>query len=132
MRPLVARRFATSRLAGLILAGLWLTPAPAFAHAFLVRAVPAVGATVMSAPARLTLSYTEGVVPHFCQVTVTGPGGATVATGRPHAEPGHPAVLLVRLPHLTPGRYTVTWHAVATDTHRTQGQFRFTVAGGAP
>ena len=115
-----------------MLAALWLAPAPALAHAFLVRAVPAVGATVKAAPPRLTLDYTEGVVPHFCRVTVTGPGGAAVAAGRPRAEAGHPAVLLVRLPHLVPGRYTVRWHAVSTDTHRTQGQFGFTVARPAP
>ncbi len=132
----VARRailkLATLRLASLVLAGLWLAPATAFAHAFLVRAVPGVGSTVASAPAQLTLYYTEGVVPHFCRVSVTGPGGAAVAAGRPYTASGHPAVLLVRLPHLAPGLYTVTWHAVSTDTHRTQGRFRFTVAGRAP
>ncbi len=127
----VARR-AVLRLAALVLAGLWLAPATAFAHAFLVRAVPGVGSTVKSAPSQLTLYYTEGVVPHFCRVSVTGPGGAAVAAGRPHTASGHPTVLLVRLPHLAPGLYTVTWHAVATDTHRTQGRFRFTVAGRAP
>jgi methionine-rich copper-binding protein CopC len=116
-------------LAALVLAALWLAPATAFAHAFLVRAVPGVGSRVTSAPGQLTLYYTEGVVPHFCRVRVTGPGNAAVAVGRPHAMAGHPAVLLVRLPHLAPGRYTVTWHAVSTDTHRTQGSFHFTIAG---
>ena len=112
----------------LALLGLW--PGIAFAHAFLVRASPAVGATLAAAPARLTLFYTEAVVPHFCQVTLRGPGGAAVPVGRPRPEAGHPRVLLVRLPHLVPGRYTVTWHAVASDTHRTEGSFAFTVAGG--
>ena len=31
--------------------------------------------------------------------------------------------------HITaPGTYSVTWHAVALDTHHTQGSFKFTVA----
>lgn len=125
-------RHAAVRVAALLLAAISLAPATAFAHAFLVRAVPAVGATVRAAPSQLTLFYTEGVVPHFCQVTVTGPGGAAVAAGRPRAEAGHPVVLRVRLPHLAPGRYTVHWHAVSIDTHHTEGAFGFTVAGPAP
>jgi methionine-rich copper-binding protein CopC len=28
---------------------------------------------------------------------------------------------------LKPGVYTVHWHAVSVDTHRTQGSFQFTV-----
>jgi copper resistance protein C len=110
-------------------AALCLTPAAAFAHAFLVRAVPAVGATVRTAPSQLTIFYTEAVVPHFCQVTVRGPGGVAVAVGHPHTQPKHPSVLEVPLPRLAPGHYTVTWHAVSTDTHHTQGRFGFTVAG---
>jgi methionine-rich copper-binding protein CopC len=113
-------------------AALGLTPAAAFAHAFLVGAVPAVGATVRTAPGRLALTYTEGVVPHFCRVTLRGPHGSAIPTGRPQAEAGHDRVLLVRLPTLAPGRYTVSWHAVAVDTHRTEGRFAFTVTGTAP
>ena len=128
----ITRLRRASRRTGLValgLAALGLSPGMAFAHAFLVRASPPVGATVAAAPTQLTLSYTEAVVPHFCQVTLHGPGGAKVPVGGPRAAAGHPRVLLVRLPHLAPGRYTVTWHAVARDTHRTEGRFAFTVAG---
>ena len=121
-----AFRRATALALGLIAATL--APTAAFAHAFLVRAVPAVGATVPTAPPRLVLRYTEAVVPHFCQVTLRGPTGGPVRIGRPRAAPGHPRRLLVRLPSLPAGAYRVTWHAVARDTHRTEGSFRFTVA----
>ena len=119
-----------SGVAAVALAAFGLWPGLAHAHAFLVRAVPAMGTTIAAAPARLILFYTEAVVPHFCQVTLRGPGGVAVPFGRPRPEAGHPRVLLVHLPHLVPGRYTVTWHAVARDTHRTEGRFAFTVAGG--
>jgi len=30
--------------------------------------------------------------------------------------------------HITaPGKYTVTWHALSQDTHKTQGSFSFTI-----
>lgn len=99
----------------------------ASAHAYLVSSVPAGGTTVTAAPPHLTLTYTEGVVPHFCKVSVEGPDGKPVAIGQPEGDAGHADVLLVSLPHLAPGRYKVTWHAVATDTHHTEGAFHFNV-----
>lgn len=100
------------------------------AHAYLVSSVPAENATVTATPPELTLNYTEGVVPHFCQVSVRGPGDKTIPVGKPQGAPGHPKVLLVPLRHLTSGVYTVSWHAVSTDTHHTAGAFHFTVHAG--
>jgi methionine-rich copper-binding protein CopC len=33
----------------------------------------------------------------------------------------------VALPKLPPGVYTVNWVAVSVDTHRSQGEYKFTV-----
>jgi copper resistance protein C len=105
------------------LAGL----SPAFAHAFLVKADPSVGSTVATAPARLLMTYTEGLEIPFCAVTVTSASG-TAVNGTPQAVPGHRNEMLVPLHITAPGTYRVTWHAVAVDTHHTQGSFRFTVS----
>jgi methionine-rich copper-binding protein CopC len=52
-----------------------------------------------------------------------------VPTGQPANAPGKRDVLIVPInATLTPGAFTVTWHAVALDTHKTQGTFIFTVA----
>lgn len=110
----------------LIAASAFALAAPAAqAHAFLERAIPAVGSTV-HAPAQLDLFYTEGVVPAFSSVTVRG-NGQPVAVGK--LRNGKDAKeLLVPLPKLAPGDYTVVWHVTAEDTHKTQGDFRFVVA----
>ncbi|HEY5429297.1 MAG TPA: copper resistance CopC family protein [Solirubrobacteraceae bacterium] len=99
----------------------------AFAHAFLERAVPAAGSTVAAAPASLRLRYTEAVVPHFCIVQVLDAGGHPVAAGPPRAVEDN-RTLLVDLPNLAPGTYTVVWHVTAEDTHKTEGRFRFSIA----
>jgi methionine-rich copper-binding protein CopC len=115
-------RFHKVPLAALLLAA----PAPVFAHAFLNHASPGAGATV-AAPSDVTLSFTEPVEPRFSTVTVRDAAGAKVGTSAPSTGEGG-RVLIVPLPHLAPGRYTVDWHVVSVDTHRTEGRFQFTVA----
>ena len=96
----------------------------AAAHAQLESAVPAVGSTV-AAPDHIALFFSEGVVPGFSGIAVTGLDGKAVKTGRPS---GKGAELEVPVSGLAAGTYTVRWHAVSVDTHKTQGSFRFTVA----
>jgi|SRR5208282_1747703 len=98
----------------------------AFAHAQLESATPPVGGTVAS-PSQIRLEFSEGVEPKFSGLTLTGPGGAA-PLGAASVEAGHQNVLIVPVAKpLSPGDYTVKWHAVSVDTHHTQGTFEFTV-----
>ena len=100
---------------------------PAFAHAFLKHASPAVGSSNPTAPENLTLSYTEDLEVPFCTVVVTDPAGNPVQTAKPQPVAGHPDELSVPLHITAPGKYTVTWHALSVDTHKTEGSFSFSV-----
>ena len=105
---------------------LALAATSAFAHAQLKTASPSPGETV-SSPSTIRLVFSEGVEPKFSGLTLTGPGGASTL-GAPSVETGHQNVLIVPIAKpLTPGVYTVKWHAVSVDSHRTQGTFAFTV-----
>jgi len=107
---------------------LAIAPA-ASAHAFLEHASPGVGSTV-AAPAELRLTFTERVEPLFSRVTVRSPAGTPLPAGRLEtARNGQQ--LVVKLPKLAPGTYTVQWHVTSVDTHKTQGSFRFTVQPGS-
>ncbi len=110
----------------LALAGLLLHPGIAAAHAFLKRASPAVGSTVRPAPREVAIEFTEGVEPRFSSITVQDASGVRVDQGAAHLEGGETR-LAVGLRPLVSGSYSVTWHVVATDTHRTQGRYGFTV-----
>ncbi len=108
---------------------LALVSATAFAHAQLDHAAPGVGATVAASPDALTLYFTEGVEPHFSGVTLTNASGAAQPLGALTVDPSHPSVVTLKLDApLKPGVYTVAWHVVSVDTHKTQGNFTFTVA----
>jgi methionine-rich copper-binding protein CopC len=100
----------------------------AFAHAFLDRAVPAVGGTVQGSPSELTLSFTQNIVAAFSGVQIATAEGQAVPAGKANVDPGQPNMLHVRLGRpLKPGTYVVSWHVVSVDTHPTSGTYKFTV-----
>lgn len=99
----------------------------AHAHAHLRTAAPAVGGTVQASPPEVALTFTEGVEPRFSTIEVQDAAGRRVDKADVHAAPADRKILGVGLPQLAPGTYTVTWHATAVDTHKTEGTFQFTV-----
>jgi copper resistance protein C len=105
-----------------------LAATSAFAHAFLDRATPGVGATVNTAPSELTLSFTQNVVIAFSGVSIAAAGGGPIPAGKAVLDPASPNTLHVKLGHaLKPGTYVVSWHVVSVDTHPTSGTYQFTV-----
>ena len=108
------------------IAGLALGAGPASAHAFLKTASPAVGSTVQQPPAEVVIDFTEGVEPQFSTITVQDASGADVETGGVHLRDGD-THLAVGLKPLQAGTYNVVWHATAVDTHKTEGNYTFTV-----
>ncbi len=118
----------------MIAAAAALTAAVAFgrtearAHAFLDHASPAVGSTVPTAPAAVTMWFTQQLEPAFTSATVTDSSGKNVDNGGAQVDLKDPTELRVSLKPLSPGSYTVSWHALSVDTHTTEGHFTFEVA----
>ncbi len=100
----------------------------AFAHAHLRSAAPAVDSTVTQAPRDVTITFSEGVEPLFSTIEVTAADAKRVDQGKPHLVAGDDKRLAIDLAALTPGTYTVTWHATSVDTHKTEGTYHFTLA----
>ncbi len=111
-------------------AALWWAgaPAPAFAHAFLDHATPAVGSTIHASPARVELWFTEELEPAFSTVRVLDQANRRRDDGDAKIDPRDPTALQVSLPALGPGRYRVEWRVLSVDTHVTEGDFTFVIA----
>ena len=108
--------------------GLAAASAPAFAHAHLKSATPAIGSTVQTAPTELDLKFSEGLNLKFTGVKLTGPAKTAVATGAAALGAGDDTTLVVPVSDtLGTGAYTVAWHALSTDGHKTNGTYTFTV-----
>jgi methionine-rich copper-binding protein CopC len=93
------------------------------AHAMLDHASPAVGSTVSTSPGQVTLYFTEQLEPKFSGAEVRKGAGNRVDRGVSVSG----KVMRVSVSSLATGTYTVTWHALSVDTHKTQGSFSFTV-----
>jgi len=124
MTTLIPRLIPRLLLAALLTAAAAGT---AHAHAFLRHATPGVGSTLATAPAEMTLDYTEAIEPRFSGVDVLDAQGQHVDAGDLHAAPDNAKRLVIGLKKLPPGTYTVKWHVISVDTHHTEGTFTFSV-----
>jgi methionine-rich copper-binding protein CopC len=99
----------------------------AWAHAFLDHAEPKVGSTVTNSPAEIKIWFTQNLEPAFSKLEVQDAQGKEVDKKDAHLDDKDKSLFLVSLPELPAGTYTVIWHAVSVDTHKTQGTFHFTI-----
>ncbi|MBS0232225.1 MAG: copper homeostasis periplasmic binding protein CopC [Proteobacteria bacterium] len=95
----------------------------AAAHAKLDSADPAAGSTVSSSPTQVTMHFTEELEPKFSGAEVDDAGGTRVDAGSSVSG----STMRVGLKALKVGTYTVQWHALSLDTHKTHGSFKFHV-----
>ena len=122
-------RLTRNRLLALVtLASLVLVVgfvAPAYAHANLIRSDPPANSVLPSSPHQVTLYFTEQLEPKLSGAAVYDSTGKEVDTGY-SVSPTDATILIVSLPTLPFGVYTVAWHAIsAVDGHHTSGSFSF-------
>jgi len=106
---------------------LTLAPGTSWAHAYLVKSVPAAQAVVARPPARADLWFNERLEPAYSRVFVVDGDGRHVDLGNPRVDPDDPKKLSVGLADLAPGSYTVRFRVLSVDGHIVESQFSFTV-----
>ena len=110
--------------AAVVLAVLLQAPA-AFAHAALVKAEPADGAVVVTAPSVLRLMFNEPVSP--LAIRLFGPDGGTVSLGEVTAAN---SAIAIQVPALQNGTHVLSWRVISADGHPVGGSVVFSI--GAP
>jgi copper resistance protein C len=89
---------------------------------FLVLSLATAPLCLVASPEQLILKFSEGLEIKFTSVKVIGPDGKAAPTGAPSLDPNDKTSLIVPVKRpLAAGKYEVEWHAVAVDTHKTQG-----------
>ena len=125
MRPIVVVLALATLLVG-------FDQQPAHGHAGLVRSDPIAGGSLGATPSAVQLTFSEEPQPDLSTITVLDADGAVRAAGRPEPAAADPHALVVRVPDLERGVYTVTWRVVsAIDGHPSAGTYSFGV-GASP
>jgi methionine-rich copper-binding protein CopC len=105
-----------------------LAAAPAAAHAFLVKSSPARRAVVATPPSQVELEFNERLEPAYSTVSVWNEAGRRVDAGNAGVAANDPRRLVVAVPPLDAGRYTVRFRVLSVDGHIVESSFLFSVA----
>jgi copper resistance protein C len=128
MRISHARNLRTHQVFRLLCIALFsIMPSVAFAHAYLVKSVPAGRATLFSAPGKIQLWFNERLEPKYSSVSVYDPDGKRVDADNAQVVTDDPKQLTVALKQIPAGRYTVKFRVLSVDGHVVEQSFPFTV-----
>ncbi len=119
---LFRQAFRRSWLAALLaLLAAAVIPTSAAAHAILVRSDPADNAILAKAPSEVRLWFSEAISSQFSSAQILDAQGRVVRLHKLRVEPAE-KLLLLKLPPLPPGLYSVRWRVLSeADGHFTQG-----------
>ena len=98
----------------------------AYAHAKPKVMVPDANSTV-SAPGQVSVVFTEALEPKFSSLKLTDANGTVLSKAASVVDASDHKHMTLDLPPLAPGVYYVHWASAATDGHRMDGQYSFTV-----
>lgn len=103
--------------------------APALAHSMLVKAEPPRRAALAKAPTQVRLWFNEEIEGDYASLVVLDAEKHPVTEIKPQLAPDDPKSIVLPLPELTPGKYSVKFRVLSVDGHVVESSFDFTVKG---
>lgn len=110
-----------------IVMSMWAHAAPALAHAQLVKAEPARRAKLDKAPTQIRLWFNEEIEGAYTSLSVLGANKKPVTDAKPRVVSDDPKSVVLPLPDLKPGKYTVKFRVLSVDGHVVDSTFNYTV-----
>lgn len=120
------RRLTT--IAAVAVVVVFVLPAAAQAHSFLIRSQPEAGARLTKAPATMQLYFSEPFVRGSERVTIRRPDGEQIKL---RAGTSHGAVIAQPLPRNLRGVFIVSWRVLSDDGHISLGEYAFAAGSTA-
>jgi methionine-rich copper-binding protein CopC len=102
-------------------------PVLAWAHAYLVKSIPARRAILFKAPVRIQLWFNERLEPRFSTLSVTDSSGKRVDLDNSKVADEDPKQLSVEVRSLPAGVYVIKFRVLSVDGHVVEDQFPFTI-----
>ena len=117
-------------VAGAAMAMMMCLPvAPALAHSMLVKAEPPRRAVLAKTPAQVRLWFNEELEGEYASLIVLDAEKHPVTEIKPQLAQDDPKSIVLPLPELTPGKYSVKFRVLSVDGHVVESSFDFTVKG---
>lgn len=109
-----------------LLAGLIHT-SQVYAHATLTKSEPPRRASLSTPPKHIQLWFNEEIEGDYSSITVLDSDKNSVTKALPEMVPGDPKSVVLPLPEINPGRYTVEYRVFSLDGHVVESSFGFMV-----
>jgi len=120
----------TRLMVGAVMAmALGLPEDSALAHAILVKAEPPRRAVLAKAPTQVRLWFNEEIEGDYASLVVLDAGKNPVTGIKPQLAPDDRKSIVLPLPELVPGKYSVKFRVLSVDGHVVDSSFDFTVKG---
>ena len=114
-------------------AGVFVTPAAAWAHAELLSSQPGYGDRLPAAPAEMRLEFSGAMDLTGARLTLREKGGQVRSLSPPALASPDRRVVAIALPaHLADGDWSLDWFFLGNDGHLMGGEVAFAVGAPAP
>jgi methionine-rich copper-binding protein CopC len=110
----------------ILLAGLIAINELSYSQATVIAVDPAPGSAI-SAPAEVSIVFSEHLSAQTSNIYVVSSSGTPVTRASASIDPDNRAHMVLPLPKLQAGTYSVHWVALGVDGRRTENEYRFRV-----
>ncbi len=110
---------------------LGVPTASALAHSMLVKAEPPRRAVLTKPPSQVRLWFNEKIEGDYASLVVLDANKQPITDVQPTLAPDDQKSIVLPLPQLAPGKYSVKFRVLSVDGHVVESSFDFTVKGEA-
>lgn len=112
-----------------LVVALGMPVVPVLAHSMLVKAEPPRRAVLTKSPSQVRLWFNEKIEGDYASLVVLDDKKQSISDVKPTLASDDPKSIILPLPELLPGKYTIKFRVLSVDGHVVESSFDFTVKG---
>ena len=124
-------RYTFARVILIVAFALGAPVTSVFAHSMLVKAEPPRRAVLTKSPIQVRLWFNEKIEGDYASLVVLDAKKQPITDLKPTLASDDPKSIILPLPELAPGKYSVKFRVLSVDGHVVESSFDFTVKGEA-
>ncbi len=125
------RRVLQVSLSLVVVLVLGMPVVSALAHSMLVKAEPPRRAVLTKSPSQVRLWFNEKIEGDYASLVVLDDKQQSITDAKPTLAPDDSKSIILPLPELVPGKYSIKFRVLSVDGHVVESSFDFTVKGEA-